>query len=66
MENITPAIFEASEQKKAQLPEKRANSTGAKKEGISSGNPEGGDLGKEAVAAKTRKRTKTGCLSKFS
>ena len=66
MENLTPAFFEADELKKVQMSDKKAASTGAKKDGPKKENRDVTETGKDAVAAKTRKRTKTGCLSESS
>ena len=66
MENITPAIYEAVEQKKAQSSVKRMSSAATKKDVLPTESREENETGKEAITAKQRKRTKSGCLSKFS
>ena len=66
MENLTPAIFEADELKKVQMSDKKAASTGAKKDVSKNEYRDVTESGKDAVAAKHRKRTKTGCLSESS
>lgn len=64
MENEEPAMSEAREQTKAQAPDKKVSGAKAKMDVITKEDHEIPELAKESISAKTRKRTKTGCLSK--
>ena len=64
MESEKPAVCEVEEQRKAQALDKKASSIKAKRDVTTKENHEIAELAKESISAKTRKRTKTGCLSK--
>jgi hypothetical protein len=64
MESEKPAVCEVEEQRKAQALDKKASSIKAKRDVTTNDNHEIAELAKESISAKTRKRTKTGCLSK--
>ena len=64
MESEKPAMSEAKEQTKAQALDKEVSSAKAKRDAITKEDHEITELAKESISAKTRKRTKTGCLSK--
>ena len=66
MDNMRPAVPEAGEQRKAQGQQKKTNSTKAKTDASTKESHDIAELGKDSTASKTRKRTKTGCLSKPS
>jgi len=64
LESEKSAVCEAEEQRKAEAPDKKASSIKAKRDVTTKENHEIAELAKESISAKTRKRTKTGCLSK--
>lgn len=64
MEIEKPAVSEVKEFTNAQALDNKVSSAKAKRDIDTKGSHEIAELAKESIPAKTRKRTKTGCLSK--
>lgn len=65
METVTFATPEVGNPVSRQVNVKRSDSTKVREDGATHDGPNAADMAKDSVSSKSRKRTKTGCLSKF-